>query len=172
MLRVGENAYLACPKGQLVDGHILIIPVVHRQSTLKLPREAVEEMEKYKKALVKWSSRIEMMPRMFRAQGKSVLLWERNLTTRNPLHCHLQVVPIDPAKGTFGGFVLFRKRRENRFGRCGHAARIPLPGNSRSRDFWNSINRTKVWRISRERTIISTQKCGVRRRNRSGSGMW
>ena len=51
--RVGENAYLACPKGQLAAGHILIIPVVHRQSTLQLPKEAVEEMEKYKKALVK-----------------------------------------------------------------------------------------------------------------------
>lgn len=44
----------------------------------------------------------EMMRRMFRAQGKSVLIWERNLTTRNPLHCHLQVVPIDNAKGIFG----------------------------------------------------------------------
>ena len=53
MRRVGENAYLACPKGQLTAGHILIIPVVHRQSTLQLPKEAVEEMEKYKKALVK-----------------------------------------------------------------------------------------------------------------------
>ena len=42
------------------------------------------------------------MRRMFRVKGKSVLIWERNLTTRNPLHCHLQVVPIDKAKGIFG----------------------------------------------------------------------
>lgn len=36
---------------------------------------------------------------MFHAQGKAVLLWERNLTTRNPVHCHLQVLPIDREKG-------------------------------------------------------------------------
>ena len=28
-----------------------------------------------------------------------MLLWERNLTTRNPVHCHLQVLPIDREKG-------------------------------------------------------------------------
>lgn len=39
------------------------------------------------------------MHRMFHAQGKAVLLWERNLTTRNPVHCHLQVLPIDSEKG-------------------------------------------------------------------------
>ena len=32
-------------------------------------------------------------------KGQRVLLLERNLTTRNPLHCHIQVLPIDPAKG-------------------------------------------------------------------------
>lgn len=102
MYRVGNNAYLACPKGQLTAGHILITPVVHRQNTLKLPAEAVEEMEKYKMALVKSCLEMEMKCRMFRAQGKSLLIWERNLTTRNPLHCHLQVVPIEASKGISG----------------------------------------------------------------------
>lgn len=41
---MGENAYLALPKGQLTSGHVLVIPVVHRQSTLQLPEEAVKEV--------------------------------------------------------------------------------------------------------------------------------
>ena len=41
-----------------------------------------------------------MMNRMFHDQGKAVLLWERNLTTRNPVHCHIQILPIDASKGT------------------------------------------------------------------------
>ena len=52
---VGENAYLALPKGQLTSGHVLVIPVVHRQSTLQLPEEAVKEVEAFKKALIQWA---------------------------------------------------------------------------------------------------------------------
>ena len=47
---MGENAYLALPKGQLTSGHVLVIPVVHRQSTLQLPEEAVKEVEAFKGA--------------------------------------------------------------------------------------------------------------------------
>ena len=49
---MGENAYLALPKGQLTSGHVL---VVHRQSTLQLPEEAVKEVEAFKKALIQWA---------------------------------------------------------------------------------------------------------------------
>lgn len=40
---------------------------------------------------------------MFHSQGKAVLLWERNLTTRNPLHCQIQVLPLEASKG--GSFI-------------------------------------------------------------------
>lgn len=96
---VGESAYLACPKGQLTTGHILIIPIIHRQSTIQLPEEALSEIERYKEALVKFDKDIQIIRRMFRDQGKAVLLWERNLTTRNTVHCHIQLLPIDAAKG-------------------------------------------------------------------------
>lgn len=50
---MSEGAYLAVPKGQLCLNHVLVIPVVHRQSTLQLPPEAVEDIERFKRALVK-----------------------------------------------------------------------------------------------------------------------
>lgn len=96
---MGENAYLALPKGQLTEGHVLIIPVIHRQNTLQLPEEAMAEIGQFKSALIRCWFAKGVMDRMFREQGKAVLLLERNLTTRNPLHCHIQVLPIDPAKG-------------------------------------------------------------------------
>ena len=50
---VSEGAYLAVPKGQLCPNHLLVIPVVHRQSSLQLPPEALEDVERFKRALVK-----------------------------------------------------------------------------------------------------------------------
>lgn len=111
IVSVGESAYLACPKGQLTTGHILIIPIIHRQSTIQLPEEALSEIERYKEALVK----------MFRDQGKAVLLWERNLTTRNPVHCHIQLLPIDAAKESVVKIVLDAAATQRGF----HFADIP-----------------------------------------------
>ncbi|KNB43884.1 hypothetical protein JH06_2165 [Blastocystis sp. subtype 4] len=79
IVSVSEGAYLAVPKGQLCPNHLLVIPVVHRQSSLQLPPEALEDVERFKRAL-------------------AVLLWERNLTTRNPVHCHIQILPFDASK--------------------------------------------------------------------------
>lgn len=50
---MSENAYLATPKGQLCQNHLLIIPVIHRQSSLQLTPEALEDVECFKRAVVK-----------------------------------------------------------------------------------------------------------------------
>jgi len=38
---------LALPKGGLVPGHVLILPIGHYQSQIDLPEEAVKEIDKY-----------------------------------------------------------------------------------------------------------------------------
>lgn len=52
MYSIGEHSYLACPKGQLTEGHVLIIPIVHRQSSLQLEKEVINEMNQFKMALI------------------------------------------------------------------------------------------------------------------------
>ena len=54
MYSIGERSYLACPKGQLTENHMLIIPVIHRQNTLLLDEETLKEMNQFKMALIKY----------------------------------------------------------------------------------------------------------------------
>ena len=49
---IGSYSYLACPKGQLTEGHVLIIPIYHRQNTLQLEKEVLDEISQFKKALI------------------------------------------------------------------------------------------------------------------------
>lgn len=51
---IGTYSYIACPKGQLTDGHILIIPIYHRQNTLQLEKEVLDEIDQFKKALIQF----------------------------------------------------------------------------------------------------------------------
>ena len=41
------QCYIALPKGTLVPEHVLILPIGHYQSSIDLPEEALEEVEKY-----------------------------------------------------------------------------------------------------------------------------
>lgn len=41
------QCYIALPKGTLVPEHVLILPIGHYQSSIDLPEEAMEEVEKY-----------------------------------------------------------------------------------------------------------------------------
>jgi len=47
VVSVGEHCYIALPKGTLAPEHILILPIGHYQSSIDLPEEAMEEVEKY-----------------------------------------------------------------------------------------------------------------------------
>lgn len=51
IVSIGEEAYLALPKGGLVEDHILIVGVQHVGSTMHLTDSGVVEFEKYKEAL-------------------------------------------------------------------------------------------------------------------------
>ena len=68
VVSIGEHAYLALPKGPLNEDHLLILPIAHHRCTLELPEEVSQEIEKFKKALIK----------MFKHEGKAFCVFERN----------------------------------------------------------------------------------------------
>ena len=64
---VGEESYVALPKGPLVSSHALVIPVAHKASSLELTDGESAEVEKYVGGLRK----------CFAAQGEELVLFER-----------------------------------------------------------------------------------------------
>lgn len=84
VISVGDYSYLALAKGGVVDDHLLILPIEHFQSTLTLPDNALEEIGKFKEALMKY----------FKDNDKVPIFFERNFKTS---HCQINVVPIPTA---------------------------------------------------------------------------
>ncbi|CAI5469411.1 unnamed protein product [Closterium sp. Yama58-4] len=88
VVSVGEHCYVALPKGPLVPGHVLILPIEHFPSVISLPSDALAEMWRYMGAL----------RRCFEAQGRTVVAFERFLQLRAATHAHVNVVPIPQDK--------------------------------------------------------------------------
>lgn len=78
VVSVNTQAYLALPRGPLVEDHILILTVGHHRSWTSCPNYVRTEIEDYKSRL----------KRMFAEQGKAMVAFERNLKTQ---HYQLQV---------------------------------------------------------------------------------
>ncbi|XP_055345564.1 CWF19-like protein 1 isoform X2 [Paramacrobiotus metropolitanus] len=81
VVSVGLHTYVALAKGGLNAEHVLILPITHLRSTPELDDDAVDELERYKKALV----------RFFAQQNKSTVFFERNYKSK---HMQLQVVAV------------------------------------------------------------------------------
>lgn len=81
VVSVGDDSYVALAKGGLVPDHVLICPIAHFESTVKLTEEVLMEIEKFKRALRK----------MYHKEGKSCVIFERNYYTQ---HLQLQVIPV------------------------------------------------------------------------------
>eukprot|EP00249_Psilotum_nudum_P020073 c27549_g1_i1 orf=3-1673(-) len=90
VVSIGEHCYCALAKGALVQDHVIILPIEHFPSTISLPQEVGDELEKYKVALRKY----------FKSQGNSMLVFERFLKLKSGTHAHLQVVPIPFSKAS------------------------------------------------------------------------
>ncbi|CAG0896043.1 unnamed protein product, partial [Cyprideis torosa] len=86
VVTVGETLYVALPKGPLVDGHVMIIPIAHEESGVTLEPATEKEIEIYKKALTA----------CFAKEGKDVVFWERNY---RQVHMQVHVCPIPKAVG-------------------------------------------------------------------------
>lgn len=79
VISIGEGYYCALAKGPLVPNHVLVIPVEHCSSTLKMPVEAEAELGRYKDALAKY----------FEKQGKIAIYFE--WVSQQSRHANLQV---------------------------------------------------------------------------------
>ncbi|KAG6623079.1 Nuclear protein [Phytophthora cinnamomi] len=88
IVSIGQEAYLAMPKGAICGDHLLIVPIAHEASTMALSEDTWREMERFKSAL----------RRYFASQGKELLVIDRNVATLGATHCHLQVVGVPKAK--------------------------------------------------------------------------
>lgn len=82
---VGDECYLALPKGGLVSDHILIIPLDHVTSPFAIQKETFDEIEKYKSALSKYAQE----------KKEHFVFFERNVKTQyGMVHYLIQCVPI------------------------------------------------------------------------------
>lgn len=88
IVSIGQEAYLAMPKGAINGDHLLIVPIAHEASTMKLSAATWSEIEKFKSALRD----------LFASQGKDMIVLDRNVQTIGAAHCHLQVVGIPRGK--------------------------------------------------------------------------
>ncbi|XP_070200579.1 CWF19-like protein 1 [Littorina saxatilis] len=81
VVSVATEAYMALAKGGLVPDHVLILPIHHHRCTVTSPDDVLQDVDKYKASLKKF----------FKAQGKSVVFFERNYKTS---HLQIQAVPV------------------------------------------------------------------------------
>jgi len=81
---VGQLCYIAVAKGGLVPGHVLICPIAHHASSLQLPNDTHEEINKFKTAL----------QAAFAANNQHCVMFERNYHSD---HLQIQVVPVPQA---------------------------------------------------------------------------
>lgn len=97
VISVGDHCYCAMAKGGLVDGHVLILPIEHFPSIISLHENAVAEVHRYKGAL----------QRLYKSQGKTMVVFERYLQLKAGTHAHLQIIPIPLTKASQvrSGFV-------------------------------------------------------------------
>ncbi|TMW61954.1 hypothetical protein Poli38472_009447 [Pythium oligandrum] len=84
IVSIGQEAYLAMPKGAINEDHVLIVPIAHEASTSKLSDGCMKEIARFKEGLRKY----------FDSQDKDMVLFDRNILTVGATHCHLQVVGI------------------------------------------------------------------------------
>jgi diadenosine tetraphosphate (Ap4A) HIT family hydrolase len=119
IVSIGQEAYLAMPKGAICEDHLLIVPIAHEASTMALSEETWREMERFKAAL----------RRYFASQDKELLVIDRNVATLGATHCHLQVVGVPKAKAsaTKRIFETEGAKYNVRFQECGGDGADPDP---------------------------------------------
>lgn len=79
IISIGENYYFALAKGQLVEDHVLIVPVEHMPSTLSLSSESEVELCRFQISLERYC----------KSQGKEVIFFE--WASIRGTHANLQV---------------------------------------------------------------------------------
>jgi hypothetical protein len=93
---IGNEIYLATPKGSMVRNHILIIPIQHVASSSLLDDGCLEEVDDVMNSITK----------LYKSTGHVPVVCERYVITKGANHGHLQVFPVpvdltDAVKETF-----------------------------------------------------------------------
>lgn len=65
VITVGTDAYVAIPKGGLARRHLMICPVMHLSSELRLSQSVREEMTEIKRAIAKYYNKYQDVPVFF-----------------------------------------------------------------------------------------------------------
>uniref|UniRef100_A0A336LI81 CSON014441 protein n=1 Tax=Culicoides sonorensis TaxID=179676 RepID=A0A336LI81_CULSO len=81
VITVGENFYMALPKGPINENHVLLLAINHIQSSALLSNESWEELLKFKDSLRKYYASI----------GQVVCFFERNYRTS---HLLIDCIPV------------------------------------------------------------------------------
>ncbi|OQR87284.1 hypothetical protein ACHHYP_20402 [Achlya hypogyna] len=84
LVSIGDEAYVAIPKGPIVPDHVLIVPIQHVSSMAALKPAAAAEVQRFQEALAAY----------FASVGKALVTMDRNVATLGAAHAHLQLVPV------------------------------------------------------------------------------
>ena len=83
---VGEEVYLALPKGPILPGHCLLLPISHVPNQAALGGAVVEELSRFKQALKSHGE----------SKQRKMLFWERNIPVPQQ-HLTVEAVPLSHA---------------------------------------------------------------------------
>jgi hypothetical protein len=99
VLSLGEHCYVMMPeRGQLVEGHVFIVPAEHSVALTMMEEPAWREMEMFMASLTK----------MHQAKGSQCVFIETVLNLKQKRHTVVECIPIPPAQAQMAP-VYFRK---------------------------------------------------------------
>jgi diadenosine tetraphosphate (Ap4A) HIT family hydrolase len=88
---IGKHCYVALPKGPLLEGHVLIVPIDHAANSLSTsPKLLQDEIESFLKTMRKYFASID----------RDIVAFEHNIYREGVMrHMHVQVVPVPRDRG-------------------------------------------------------------------------
>ena len=90
IVSIGDESYLALPKGGLTSDHVLIIPLDHVTHPAAITDATRAEIAKFKQALQAHAV----------SHGKEMIYYERNAETKHGMvHCIIQCIPMKAEEG-------------------------------------------------------------------------
>ena len=83
---IGKHCYVALPKGPLIEGHVLIVPIDHAANSLSTcPKLLQDEIESF----------LDTMRKYFASINRDIVVFEHNIYREGVMrHMHIQVVPV------------------------------------------------------------------------------
>jgi diadenosine tetraphosphate (Ap4A) HIT family hydrolase len=90
IVAVGDNCYIAMPKGAINEFHALIVPIDHKHQGALVDSKLAPEIEDIKTKLRSHAQK---------ALNKDLFVFERCIQTKGGYHTHIQCIPVDNGSG-------------------------------------------------------------------------